>query len=139
MFGNERRGVSKEAVAAADGSIVIPTSGFAQSLNISVAAALVLYSIQQQRISRAGRHATVTPEESQLLAAVMLLRDQVQHVSSVHAYVCVPGNTLWMFPGLSGHSSGPMCLSATLRTFLLGHLSVGHLFTLSVLNENCLV
>src|SRR5690606_19111012 len=37
IFGNERRGVSPEALAAADGRFCIPMRGFVQSFNISVA------------------------------------------------------------------------------------------------------
>ena len=77
VFGNEKVGISDAAVAVSDGSVLIPTSGFAQSLNISVAAALVLFCIQQQRINSLGYHANMLPHEAQLLTAVMLLRDQV--------------------------------------------------------------
>jgi tRNA (guanosine-2'-O-)-methyltransferase len=42
LFGNELDGVSSKALEMADGEIVIPMSGFTESLNISVAASLVL-------------------------------------------------------------------------------------------------
>jgi tRNA (guanosine-2'-O-)-methyltransferase len=49
VFGSELEGVSEEAVRKADGNIVIPMLGMVQSLNISVAAALMLFEAQRQR------------------------------------------------------------------------------------------
>ena len=49
VFGNEMRGVSEEAVAEADGHVVIPMLGMVQSLNISVACAVTLYEAMRQR------------------------------------------------------------------------------------------
>lgn len=49
LFGNEREGVSKEALAVADGNFTIPQMGMAQSLNISVAAAVSMYEGYRQR------------------------------------------------------------------------------------------
>lgn len=49
ILGQEKRGATAEAIAAADQDIVIPMSGIVQSLNVSVAAALVLYEAQRQR------------------------------------------------------------------------------------------
>jgi len=41
-FGNERRGCSRELVAAGDGTFFLPMSGFSQSFNIGVAVAMSL-------------------------------------------------------------------------------------------------
>lgn len=49
IFGNEREGVSAQALAAADATVKIPMTGFSQSFNISVAAALFLYHIRETR------------------------------------------------------------------------------------------
>lgn len=49
IFGAERQGVSAETAALADHSIRIPMEGLVQSLNISVACALVLFEAQRQR------------------------------------------------------------------------------------------
>ncbi len=49
LFGNERDGVSPAAVAAADGNFTIPQVGMAESLNISVAAAVTMYEAHRQR------------------------------------------------------------------------------------------
>jgi tRNA (guanosine-2'-O-)-methyltransferase len=43
LFGNERDGLSPEALHLADETFVVPMVGFAQSLNISVAAAVTLF------------------------------------------------------------------------------------------------
>lgn len=40
IFGNERDGVSQDALDMADGNVLLPMAGFTQSFNISVAAAL---------------------------------------------------------------------------------------------------
>lgn len=49
LFGQEKYGVTDEAIAMCDQDIVIPMVGMVQSLNVSVAAALVLYEAQRQR------------------------------------------------------------------------------------------
>src|SRR5690606_2194830 len=48
-FGNERDGVSKELQELADIKFKIPMRGFTQSFNISVAAALCLQKVCEQR------------------------------------------------------------------------------------------
>ena len=49
IVGNEKEGVSKEVIRQADKTISIPMKGMVQSLNVSVATALVLYEAQRQR------------------------------------------------------------------------------------------
>ena len=49
VFGNEQRGVSDEAVRLADAPVYIPMVGMVQSLNISVACAVILYEAFRQR------------------------------------------------------------------------------------------
>ncbi|WP_122033357.1 tRNA (guanosine(18)-2'-O)-methyltransferase TrmH [Aliivibrio sp. EL58] len=49
ILGSEKTGISKEALALADQDIIIPMVGMVQSLNVSVASALVLYEAQRQR------------------------------------------------------------------------------------------
>ena len=69
LFGQEKYGASDEAKAVADHDIVIPMMGMVQSLNVSVAAALVLYEAQRQR-TIAGMYNTqqLPEEECQALA-----------------------------------------------------------------------
>ncbi|HCN04640.1 MAG TPA: hypothetical protein DIS79_03395, partial [Bacteroidetes bacterium] len=45
----EHDGVSDEALAAADGNVLIPQRGIVQSLNISVACAVTLFEAMRQR------------------------------------------------------------------------------------------
>lgn len=49
VFGNEKDGVSEEALNGADGNLVIPQVGMIKSLNISVACAVTLYEAYRQR------------------------------------------------------------------------------------------
>ncbi|MGB6187437.1 MAG: tRNA (guanosine(18)-2'-O)-methyltransferase TrmH [Aeromonas molluscorum] len=49
LFGQEKFGITPEALALADHHIVIPMVGMVQSLNVSVAAAAILYEAQRQR------------------------------------------------------------------------------------------
>jgi tRNA (guanosine-2'-O-)-methyltransferase len=51
VLGNEHRGVSDEAANLADKKFIIPMKGMVQSLNVSVAAAIVLYEAFRQRLS----------------------------------------------------------------------------------------
>jgi len=48
VMGNEKEGVSEEVLAIADREIIIPMQGMAQSLNVSVATALLLYEAERQ-------------------------------------------------------------------------------------------
>ncbi|WP_018461095.1 tRNA (guanosine(18)-2'-O)-methyltransferase TrmH [Thermus oshimai] len=50
VLGAEKWGVSEEALALADGHIHIPMLGMVQSLNVSVAAAVILFEAQRQRL-----------------------------------------------------------------------------------------
>jgi tRNA (guanosine-2'-O-)-methyltransferase len=49
ILGQEKDGATQRAIELADKNIVIPMVGMVQSLNVSVAAALVLYEAQRQR------------------------------------------------------------------------------------------
>jgi tRNA (guanosine-2'-O-)-methyltransferase len=46
VFGNEGFGLSEEASTGADGRFLLPMVGFAQSLNLSVSAAITLYALR---------------------------------------------------------------------------------------------
>ena len=76
VLGNEKDGVSPEMVAAADERVIIPMSGFVQSFNISVAGALSLYHISQDRLKKRGTNASLTEEEINILKAYYYLRTQ---------------------------------------------------------------
>jgi len=49
MFGNERDGLTEEALSYSDGNFIIPMKGMVGSLNISVACAVTLYESLRQR------------------------------------------------------------------------------------------
>jgi len=49
VMGTEKHGVSEQTSALVDQHIIIPMHGMAQSLNVSVATALILYEAQRQR------------------------------------------------------------------------------------------
>jgi len=56
VLGTEKFGISNEAAGICDEHIVIPMHGMTQSLNVSVACAVVLYEAQRQRFE-AGMYA----------------------------------------------------------------------------------
>ncbi len=49
LLGQEKWGVTPEAEACCDGEVMIPMAGMVASLNVSVAAAVILYEAQRQR------------------------------------------------------------------------------------------
>jgi len=49
ILGGEKYGISKHALELADQDIIIPMVGMVQSLNVSVASALILFEAQRQR------------------------------------------------------------------------------------------
>ncbi|WP_309570750.1 tRNA (guanosine(18)-2'-O)-methyltransferase TrmH [Deinococcus sp.] len=51
LLGAEKWGVGEGAAGAADGNIIIPMYGMVQSLNVSVAAATILFEAQRQRLA----------------------------------------------------------------------------------------
>ncbi|WP_028116403.1 tRNA (guanosine(18)-2'-O)-methyltransferase TrmH [Ferrimonas senticii] len=63
LMGNERDGISDRALALADKQIQVPMVGMVQSLNVSVAAALILYEAQRQR-QQAGLYGTRTIDDA---------------------------------------------------------------------------
>ncbi|MCP3975896.1 MAG: RNA methyltransferase [bacterium] len=82
VFGNELAGVSDEFREAADQVVAIEMSGFAQSLNISVAAAICLYEARRDRVARLGKHGDLTDEDKARLKAVFAVRS-VQHARKI--------------------------------------------------------
>ncbi|MBC7173990.1 MAG: hypothetical protein H5U40_16230 [Polyangiaceae bacterium] len=67
VFGNERHGASAAMREAADGAFAIPMQGFVESLNVSVAAAITLYTLGRDAPSRA------TADEQLAIVARLLL------------------------------------------------------------------
>lgn len=70
VFGNEHKGVSKEARELADGNFIIPQVGMIPSLNISVACAVAIYEAFRQR-KQAGmydQHSITHPDAEEIRA-----------------------------------------------------------------------
>ena len=78
VMGNEKEGVSVEVIAEATDVIVISMQGMVQSLNVSVATALILYEAQRQR-ENAGLYATpqISLEERESIKADWVYRDTI--------------------------------------------------------------
>ncbi len=66
VLGNEKEGVSKEALDLSDGNVLIPMVGFTQSFNISVAAALCFQEARKKAT-------TVNAQEALALKASYIL------------------------------------------------------------------
>lgn len=64
IFGNEHSGVERELVERADGELSIPMHGLIQSLNVSVAAAVVLAEAARQREKAGYYEKSRMPEEA---------------------------------------------------------------------------
>ncbi|MBB1202273.1 tRNA (guanosine(18)-2'-O)-methyltransferase TrmH [Enterobacteriaceae bacterium 89] len=67
LMGQEKTGITQKALDLADQDIIIPMIGMVQSLNVSVASALILYEAQRQR-QNAGmyeRANSTLPEDEQ--------------------------------------------------------------------------
>lgn len=63
VFGNEHRGMSDEAVALCDKTLLIPMRGMVQSLNLSVTAALCMFETTRQRQHFPPEKYTLPPEK----------------------------------------------------------------------------
>lgn len=74
VLGNEKDGVSKEMIEAADHRVIIPMEGFVQSYNISVAGALCFYQMYQSHLQKTGRAGDLTDTEKDILKAVYAAR-----------------------------------------------------------------
>jgi len=70
VFGNEAEGVTARMQEQADRTCYIPMSGFTQSLNISVAAAVSLFKAYEQRIWQQGFHGDLTEKQERYLRAL---------------------------------------------------------------------
>ncbi|NTU68307.1 MAG: tRNA (guanosine(18)-2'-O)-methyltransferase TrmH [Chlorobiaceae bacterium] len=64
ILGEELKGPSEEALSIADKAIYIPMQGMVESLNVSVAAALILFEAQRQRLQAGMYNASRFPRET---------------------------------------------------------------------------
>lgn len=77
-FGAEALGVSDEARAAADGVVTVPMRGFAQSLNVSVAAAISLHVVTEAVRRVHGDAAHLTEAQQRDLLEAWVARDAAE-------------------------------------------------------------
>ena len=69
VVGNEHQGVSPTAIKLADRKLYLPMQGFVQSFNVSVTAALFMYEIVRQRITKTGASSHLSKKEAHKLLA----------------------------------------------------------------------
>lgn len=82
VFGNELNGVSHEMLSLSDRTVVIPSTGFVRSFNISVAAAIVLHTAFEERVRSLGSSGDLSQEEQQRLTAEFYIR-AVAHAENI--------------------------------------------------------
>lgn len=82
VFGNEKFGVSEATLAAADFTAILPSPGFVQSYNISVAAAMALYAAHDQRVKRFGQNGDLSSTDQTRLQADFYMRS-VNHAADI--------------------------------------------------------
>jgi tRNA (guanosine-2'-O-)-methyltransferase len=75
LIGNEHAGLTQAARAAADVEFAIPLAGFSQSVNLSVATALTVYTHARRRREALGRGGDLDGDELTKLRASYYARD----------------------------------------------------------------
>jgi tRNA (guanosine-2'-O-)-methyltransferase len=87
VLGNELDGLSDEMLALADQRAFIPITGFVQSFNISVAAALCLYEARRQREAAATGYGDLDPADRERLRAVYVMKSVRHHRQLVERFL----------------------------------------------------
>jgi tRNA (guanosine-2'-O-)-methyltransferase len=87
VFGNERDGVSSDTTDLVDGSIRIAMGGFVESLNVSVAASIVLHEAHRQRGVRYGRSGDLSRVDRDRIRAVWYLKSVRESEAIVQRFV----------------------------------------------------
>ncbi len=78
LFGNEKTGLSAQAIALADQQVTIPMLGIAQSMNVSVSAALAIYEVTRQRRERCPELLQPSPQAvKQTLAYLLAMHEHL--------------------------------------------------------------
>lgn len=86
VMGNEHAGLTPEARAACDAEFAIPLHGFSESLNLSVATALVVYTHSSRRRKALGRPGDLDEQQLTELRARFYARDVRGAVAMVRHY-----------------------------------------------------
>jgi tRNA (guanosine-2'-O-)-methyltransferase len=89
VFGNERDGVSSETRSHVDDSVGIPMDGFVRSLNVSVAASIVLHEVHRQRVESHGHNGDLSQLDRDRIRAVWYLKSVRESESIVERAVNV--------------------------------------------------
>ncbi len=81
LFGNENGGLSDELRKQTDGNFLIPQRGMAQSLNISVAAAVSVYEAMRQRteVGMYGQHNPASQDQLEDLTQDYIQRHESEY------------------------------------------------------------
>lgn len=86
FFGTERHGLSEEVLAKADVFMTIPMYGFSESLNISVAASIIIQNLTE-RLRKSHLNWKLTPEKL-LETKIKWSRNSIKHIQSIEkAYI----------------------------------------------------
>ena len=82
VMGNEKDGISQEVINIADHLVIIPMRGMAQSLNVSVATALILYEAERQ-LELKGAYETpqLSAEQRERVMKEWIYRDTIRNRS----------------------------------------------------------
>ena len=84
IFGSERDGVSQQTLATADYQLKIPMVGFVESLNVSVSAAICLYTLTRRlRTIDVDWHLS---DREKLALRLNWLRQSVQNSEALERY-----------------------------------------------------
>ncbi|MBF0312982.1 MAG: RNA methyltransferase [Oligoflexia bacterium] len=86
IFGNEKEGVNREILEVADEICYIPSVGFTESFNISVAVGIALYSIYKRRMEILGKHGDLLPEDIERLRTRFYTKS-VKHSDQILKYI----------------------------------------------------
>lgn len=78
VVGNEKDGVSAAAREAADLMVQIPMTGMVESLNVSVASALLMQAAMT-RLAAVGKGPGLSEEEVDVMTAILVARHKAQH------------------------------------------------------------
>jgi tRNA (guanosine-2'-O-)-methyltransferase len=74
LFGNEHRGISSESLKLCDYKFSIPMHGMVESLNLSAAAAITLYTMAKRKRDFLKRSGDLTDKQQQYLKAIYYIR-----------------------------------------------------------------
>ena len=84
---SSRPGASEEAKSLADQAITVPMApAMVESLNVSVAAALIMNEARQMRVRQLGRCADLSEKEVEILTAIMLLKHRGGNAVTWHPH-----------------------------------------------------